>query len=133
MIQLYAFPWEKTIIWVLSISLILLVLFIIARKVKARVLRGTPDLTKYCVLYPLENELVSGEIEIYFTCEELKYVSIVVLDSGLEEVFKIVEKEFSSGGNIVRFDTSIISNGHYFYCLQTDNQKTMKKMVVNNA
>jgi hypothetical protein len=40
------------------------------------------------------------------------------------------EAEMKSGGHIIRFDSSQLANGIYFYCLETDNQKTLKKMKV---
>jgi hypothetical protein len=47
-------------------------------------------------------------------------------------VEEIRSQECFVGGNIVRYDSSKLTNGQYYYCLKTDNQKTMKKMSVLN-
>lgn len=94
---------------------------------------GTPDLKNFCVLYPLEQKTVSGEIEIYFTNDLEKTARIIILDVELNEILEIAQGDYSPGGNIIRFDTSVLDNGDYYYCLVADNQKTMKKMHVQHA
>lgn len=133
MMVLYVFHWEKTAIWVLAISLFLLLAYIVGRKIRQKVMSGTPDMKNYCVLYPLENNTVTGKIEIYFTNEECKKVRLTILDETLNEIHEVAEGEYSPGGNIVRFDTGVLLDGIYYYCLKTDNQKTMKKMHVKHA
>jgi hypothetical protein len=85
------------------------------------------------VLYSLESSSVKGEIEIYFTTEQAREAKIILLDTDMNELEVIQEGKFTSGGNIVRFDTRKVSNGNYFYALVTDNQKTMKKMQIQNV
>ena len=87
----------------------------------------------YCVLYSLESPTVKGEVEIYFTTEQARDAKIILLDADMNELQVIKEDKFSSGGNIVRFDTTKVENGNYFYALVTDNQKTTKKMKIQNV
>lgn len=94
--------------------------------------KGAPILTDYCVLYNLEMDPVVGEMEIYFTTKFPKIVSIEILNSDLSVNMLVEEKEFKEGGHIIRFDSTKLPNDNYFYCLRTENQKTMKKILVQN-
>lgn len=129
---LAGYNFSKMAVGVLVVSLAVLVLVIAYKKLLAFMGRGNINMEKYAVLYRLENDPVSGEIEFYFTCEEPKTGTFSILneDSSLNQT--IITKDFQTGGNIVRFDSTSISNGVYFYQLETENQKTMKKMNVLN-
>ncbi len=121
------------IIATLIVSLSLLILVIAYRKLLQYLGRGSVNKQDFCVLYPLEKDPASGEVEFYFTCEETKQYSLEILDAEMQELKKVKEGEASPGGTIVRFDTTSLSNGLYFFCLKTSNQKTMKKMNVLNG
>lgn len=84
----------------------------------------------YAVLYDLEAKQHTGEIEFYFSLDEPKSIAFSILNDKMSELFVVKEGNFESGGHIVRYDTAQLENGYYFYCLQTDNQKTMKKLLV---
>lgn len=129
---LLGFSAGKIIIGVLAVSLALLLFVIAYRKLLAYLGKGNPPKEKYCVLYGLENPVVAGEVEFYFTTEEKKVVALEILNQNMDFVHLIVEKEFGVGGNIVRFDSSTLANGNYFYQLRTENQKTMKKLRIAN-
>lgn len=122
----------KVIISTLVVSLVLLIIYIAYKKIIARVNKGIPDSSEYCVLYSLEQEPASGLLEFYFTCEQEKNVRLELLNEDMTFNTLIAENAFKSGGNIVRFDSTTLANGTYFYCLQTDNQKTMKKVELQN-
>lgn len=121
------------IIATLIVSLSLLILVIAYRKLLQYLGRGSVNKQDFCVLYPLEKDPASGEVEFYFTCDETKQYSLEILDAEMQELKKVKEGEASPGGTIVRFDTTSLSNGLYFFCLKTSNQKTMKKMNVLNG
>ena len=91
-----------------------------------------PNMEEYCVLHPMEKDPVDGEIEIYFTMEKENHVKLLLLDEDLNDFKDIAEQTYEVGGNIVRFDTASVSNGIYYYCLLTKNQKTFKKMRIEN-
>ncbi|MCH2225125.1 MAG: hypothetical protein MK066_10185 [Crocinitomicaceae bacterium] len=134
MIQLAMYTYVDVVKWVLIISLIILLLIIGYKKLLKYLGKGVPPKEDYCVLYPLEKDPVEGEIEFYFTSDKKKSFEITILNSKLEQVLQVVSKESCFiGGNIIRYDSSKLSNGQYFYCLKTPNQKTMKKMIVNNG
>lgn len=121
------------IIATLCVSLAILILVIAYRKLLQYLGRGSVNKQDFCVLYPLEKDPVAGEVEFYFTCEVTKQYSLEILDAEMQELTKVKEGEAGPGGTIVRFDTASLSNGMYYFCLKTSNQKTMKKMNVWNG
>ncbi|PIE87171.1 MAG: hypothetical protein CSA03_01630 [Bacteroidetes bacterium] len=123
----------RTVIYILIITLGALVLTIAYRKLLKYLGRGAPSKKDYCVLYGLEKSPSVGELEFYFTSEEKKEVAINILDADMNFVTEVTSFECSKGGNIVRYDSTQIADGNYFYSLETSNQKTMKKMRVQNG
>ncbi len=123
---------SKILIGILCVSLALILMYIAYKKLLAYLGKGTPSPNDYCVLYSLEIEPAKGELEFYFTSAVPRIVAIEILNGDLSLNTLIVEKEYSDGGHIVRFDSKSLPNGNYFYCLRSDNQKTMKKMLVQN-
>lgn len=130
---LMTYSFGKVAVGVLFVSLSLLVLYIAYKKLLSYLGKGNPVKEDYCVLYSLEVPVASKEIEIYFTTEQPKTVAIELLNADLSQNRIIKEGDFGIGGHIVRLDTTTLSNGEYFFCLRTENQKTMKKMFVENS
>jgi hypothetical protein len=130
---LMTYSYSKLGVAILFVTLALLILYIAYRKLLVHMGKGEPVKEDYCVLYSLEQPEVSGEVEIYFTTESPKEVAIELLDADLNVLEVLRSEQFSSGGHIVRFDSSHLSDGIYFYSLRTDNQKTMKKMTVRSS
>jgi hypothetical protein len=117
----------------LYVTLIGTVVYLLYKRLLRRLSKDAIPKEDYCVLYSLEVDPAVGELEFYFTTEEERDIKLSILDSDLNEVMVVTEKEATIGGNIVRFDSTSLSNGEYYYCLNTDNQKTMKKMRVLNS
>lgn len=109
-----------------------LVLYMTYKTVIKRFSKNTIDQKKYARLFDLESSFVTGEVEFYFTLEEPKYIAFSILDVNMNEIKLVKEGDFKKGGHIVRFDSFELPTGGYFYCLTTDNQKTMKKMVIQH-
>jgi hypothetical protein len=130
---LVGFSIANILIVTLSVTLGLLILFIIYRKILAYVSRGEPIQKDYAILYPVEQNPASGEVTIYFTCEIEKEVTIDLLDSNMNFIKLLFTKKCKEGGHIVRFDSEDFADGEYFYCLKSDNQKTMKKITISNS
>lgn len=117
---------------VLIFTLSLLVFAIAYKKLLAYLGKGSVPKEKYCVLYSLETEPTSGDVQFYFTSEVKKEVKLQLLDEQYNFIKEIYTQECRTDGNIIPFDTRELNNGIYFYCLVTENQKTMKKMTVLN-
>lgn len=94
--------------------------------------RGSVNKDDFCELYNLEIEPASGELPFYFTSPIIKEYSLLILDADMQQIKEVVKQECKVGGNIIRFNSSQLPNGDYFYCLKTKNQKIMKKMKLLN-
>ena len=128
-----SFSFTRLALAVLFVSLAILVLVISYRKLLAYLGKGNPVKEDYCILYSLEEPISTAQVQIYFTCEAKKNVQIVLFDEQMKEIRVLKEGDFEPGGHIVTFDTATVQNGQYFYGLKSENQKTMKKMIVNNG
>jgi|TARA_R110000737_G_scaffold17480_2_gene35215 hypothetical protein len=117
---------------VLLISITLLVLVIIFRKLRARWAIGHPDSEKYAVLYSFEKQPISGEIEIFYETEHAKEIEIWLLDENMNDKLKIDSRMAKVGGNKINFDSKSVANGRHFYELRSDNQKTSKAIFIEN-
>ncbi len=122
----------KILIGILCVSLAILAVIIAYRKLLSYLGRGGVVQKDYCVLYSIENNPASGEVEIYFTTEFEKKVTIELLNEDLSLNRILKELIANHGGHIVRFQSEEIVNGNYFYCLKSDNQKTMKRLTIQN-
>lgn len=132
MIVLMGYSISKVLIGMLWVSLGLIIVVAIYKKVLSRLQRGRAIPEDYCVLYSLEENPAKGEIEFYFTTKTKRNVIFQLLNDDLS-VFKILyDKETKEGGQIVRFDSTTIENGDYYFQIITENQKTMKKFSVLN-
>ena len=130
--MIIAFSISKIAVGILCVSLAILVLVIAYRKLLAYLGRGKMPAEKYCVLYSIETNPAKGELEFYFTTEEEKQVTMELLNDDFSLNREISSKDYPAGSHIVRFDSTLVPNGSYFYQLRTDNQKTMKKVVISN-
>ncbi len=124
--------WESKVLGTLIVLIAIRMLYIMYKAIIRRFSKGSLKKEEYALLFDLENKEQSGELEFYFTMEQPKNVVFSILNAKMETVEVLQDKEFVSGGHIIRFDTSVLQDGVYFYCLQTDNQKTMKKMHVQH-
>lgn len=124
--------WESKVLGTLIVLAAVSMLYIAYKAVIKRFSKGTLKKEEYALLFDLENKKQSGGLEFYFTIEQPKKVVFSILNAKMETIEVIQDKEFSSGGHIIRFDTNALQDGVYFYCLETDNQKTMKKMHVQH-
>lgn len=113
------------------ITLGILVVIILYRFLLKRLSRGRVRQEEYCVLYSLETNPASGEIEFYFVTPAARVItfSIWKLD---EKVRELASKEFSKGGHIIRFNSNELENGEYFFGIETSNQKTIKRFEIRN-
>ena len=116
----------------LYVSLVIIILILIYKRILMNINRKEPSKKRYCELIFLENDLANGMVEFYFSNLEKKEVRFEILNKEYETVNVLAEEVFEPGQHIVRFDSTSVANGNYFYQLKTDNQQTMRKMVVNN-
>ncbi|MFN5030711.1 MAG: hypothetical protein ACK5FX_00705 [Flavobacteriia bacterium] len=122
----------KILIGILCVSLAIVVIIIAYRKLLGYLGKGGIAPKDYFVLYSVENNPAQGEVEIYFTTEFEKKVTIELLNEDLTVNRVLKELDAKNGGYIVRFQSEELPNGNYFYCLKSDNQKTMKRLTIQN-
>lgn len=132
MIVLMGFSVSKVLLSMLCVTLALLILIIAYRKMLAYFGKSAPSMEDYCILHGLETHPAKGELEFYFTTTKKRNIILEILNDDLTPFSIIQEKEVSEGGHIIRFDSTTIQNGTYFYQLRTDNQKTMKRFTISN-
>ncbi len=130
---LVGFSFMQVVYGVLYTSLGLLVVIVLYRLLLKRLSRGAIDQKNYCELHSLEVNPGKGELPFYFISGEARRVRLTLLDAKMNFLQEIASLDCKVGGNIVRFDSTKIPDGNYFYCLETDNQKVMKKMSVKNT
>ncbi len=123
---------SSIVVGVLCITLSLLVVVISYRKLLSHLGKGNANPMDFAVLYSLENQPTSGVVEFYYELKKNKEVRLELLDIDMNFLQEIDKRTGTIGGNIVRFDTNQIDNGNYFYQLTTDNQKTAKKIRIEN-
>ena len=123
---------EHNALAVLFTLLGVLVLYIAYKELIRRFSRKQIPKEEYAYLYGLERQQITGEVEFYFTLSQPKNVNFSILNSRMEELQVLADKEFGTGGHILRYDTNALKNGVYFYCLRSDNQKTLKRMIVQH-
>jgi hypothetical protein len=116
----------------LYVSLVIIILILIYKKILMNINREEPSKKLYCEMVFLENDIAKGMVEFYFTNLEKKEIRFEILNKEYETVSILAEKEFEPGQHIFRFDSKAVANGNYYYQLKTDNQQTMRKMVVSN-
>lgn len=129
---LVGFTFVDVVVNLLYVSLFILVAAILYRYVLRKFSKGAIDKTMYCELYTLEMDPAKDEVPFYFTSSVQRMVKISILNDKMESIKVVKEFECNEGGNIVRYNTTELPDGTYFYELQSENQKIMKKMSVKN-
>jgi|TARA_B100001063_G_scaffold167753_1_gene156798 hypothetical protein len=119
------------LISILYITLIILLIIIAYRFLIRRLSNDRVRLEEFCTLYSTETYEVKGEVEFYFQCPEAIDVHFCIWSND-KIVVELANKEFDSGGHILRYDTRQLENGGYTFGLVTKKQKTIKKFGVKN-
>lgn len=132
MIVLFSFSITKLLLAILTISLAVLLIVIAYKKLLGYLGKTNMITEDYCVLYNLEHQPSKGEVEFYFTTNHKRRCKLSLLSENMSLITDIFDEEVNEGGNIVRFNTKDVENGFYFYQLETENQKTSKKIEINN-
>ena len=117
---------------ILFYSFIILFIIVLYRLLIKRLSQGRYVQEHFCVLYPLDINPSSGEIPFYFTTELVKTIRLTI-ENDTETIKELANQEFGIGGHIIRFDSTTLPNGLYFYCLKTDIQETKKKFRITNV
>jgi hypothetical protein len=115
---------EALLIDFLKITLAILGVIILYRLLLRYLSRKHVKKELYCTLFEVEDQPVSGEIPFYFTTQQARNVELFI-ETVTQETYEI-------GGHLLRFDSTSLENGTYFYVLMTENQEIRKKVIVQN-
>lgn len=87
---------------------------------------------KYAYLFPFDEVLVHGKLEMKFEVPEAQNIKIEILNSKNVLVKELTSKHYDEGTHSLVIDTTELANGDYFYKFTSQNQINTKKMTVNN-
>ena len=132
MLVLLGLSFVKIALGVLYTSITVIVVYILYKRLLRYMNKGVPNKALYCELNALEQDPAKGILEFYFTSLESKKVSVEILDESYQSIEILTDRDFEAGQHIVRYDSTKVSNGVYYYQLKTDNQQTMKMMRILN-
>jgi hypothetical protein len=121
----------EKLIDILFYSFGILVLIILYRLLLKRLSKGKINLESYCTLYSLEKNPACGEIEFYFVAPELMKVEFSIWKEN-EKLIELRSEHFKKGGHIVRYDSTQLADGEYFFGIITSNQRTIKRFNIKN-
>ena len=113
-------------------SLVIVVLIILYRLLIRKMKKGVVDQKSYAELSSTDDKKKSGEFQFFIKLSEPKQVFFSVYGKSSDFKKVIVDEELAKGGHILKFDSTKVPNGFYYYELITDNQKTTKLIEVNN-
>lgn len=114
------------------ISLTIIVFILAYRFLLKRMKRGVIKTTDYVELSTLEGDDQQGEIQFFFKTPIDQQITFRIYGKTSDYEKKILSKPLQKGGHIVKFDTTKVPNGMYFYELTSENQKISKLFEVKN-
>ncbi|MFM7682992.1 MAG: hypothetical protein ACKO7P_09620 [Bacteroidota bacterium] len=115
----------------LVITLFIVIGIILYRLLLRRLSKGKVDMESFCTLYSLEKNPVSGEVEFYFVSPDMIKVEFSIWKEN-DKVIELKNDYFKKGGHIVRFDSTTLPDGEYFFGLVTSKQRTIKRFKIQN-
>jgi hypothetical protein len=121
----------ERVIEFLVITLLILLAIIAYRYLLKYLSRGRVNPAQYCELYSLDQEPAFGEVSFYFVCPEVTELSFKIWDAD-KVVRELTQKEYEQGGHLIRFQTSELPNGTYYFGIETTKQKTQKRFTILN-
>lgn len=121
----------ERIIEFLVITLLILLAIIAYRYLLKYLSKGNVNQALFCELYSLDHEPAMGEVSFYFVCPEMTFVTFCIW-KGDEVIKQLTSKEYEKGGHLLKFQTSEIENGVYYFGIETAKQKTQKRFTVQN-
>lgn len=123
----------KLILGTIYIMLMIMFFVVLYRALLKRWSKGHVKHTDFCELVSIEKNPAFGVIDFCFNCKGTKFINFEIVTLNFEVVKTIAAKEFDDGQHILKFDSTEINDGEYFYLLKTDNQKIFKKIHIKNG
>jgi hypothetical protein len=130
--QLIGLSFVRITLGALYVSIAVIIIYILYKRLLRYLNKDVPEKVNYCELSSLESNPAKGELEFYFTANEKCTVVFEILNANYAVIEQLLEKEYEAGQHIIRYDSTQLTNGSYYYQLRTANQQTMKKMNIEN-
>jgi hypothetical protein len=121
----------EAVIQFLFVSLLILLGVIAYRALLKKFQRGQVVHKEFCELYNLDQEPAQGELAFYFVCPEACEVRFAIWQFN-QIVCEVAQGTYEKGGHILRFDSTKLANGVYYYGIVTADQETKKRMTIAN-
>jgi hypothetical protein len=121
----------EAVLQFLFVSLLILLGVIAYRSLLKKFQRGQVVHKEFCELYNLDQEPAQGELAFYFVCPEACEVRFAIWQLN-QIVWEVAQGTYEKGGHILRFDSTKLDNGVYYYGIMTSDQETKKRMTVAN-
>ncbi len=119
-------------VYVLWAGLIIVLLLIINSRYKAYERAKSAKRNPQIHLYAYEYPSAGGAITFFFEADAPIAYSFFILNAQSAEKLIIDSGTCRKGGQKVQFDTTQVENGVYFYGVETNFQKTEKRLEVRN-
>lgn len=116
--------------FVLAMIILAIVLYKLLLK---RLGKKNLDPRGYCQLVSVEMNPAHGEIDFCFVTPTTKHIDFELTTLSFEVVQTLTSKNFKEGQHILKFDSTQVPNGEYYYVLKTDNQRIFKKIQIDNS
>ncbi|MEY4486902.1 MAG: hypothetical protein RL440_1438 [Bacteroidota bacterium] len=110
----------EAVIQFLFVSFLILLGIIGYRALLKKFQRGQVVHKEFCELYNLDQEPAQGD-EVKFAIWQFNQI-----------VCDVAQGTYDKGGHILRFDSTKLANGVYYYGIVTSDQETKKRMTIAN-
>lgn len=121
----------EAIVKFLFVSFLILLAVIAYKRLLKRFQKGQVVHKDYCELYNLDQDPANGELSFYFVCPAPLHVQFGIWKNR-QLLHELANQSFEKGGHIIRFDSTLLENGTYYYGIVTADQETTKRMQVLN-
>jgi hypothetical protein len=121
----------EAVIQFLFVTFLILLSIIGYRALLRKFQRGQVVHKEFCELYNLDQEPAQGELAFYFVCPQECEVKLAIWQFN-KIVCEVAQASFEKGGHILRFDSTKLANGVYYYGIVTSDQETKKRMTIAN-
>jgi hypothetical protein len=121
----------EAIVQFLFVTFLILLAIIGYRALLRKFQRGQVVHKDFCELYNLDQEPAAGELAFYFVCPESTSVRFAIWQNN-QLVLELANDTFDKGGHLLRFDSTQLANGVYYYGIVTADQETKKRMTIAN-
>ncbi|MFI5203137.1 MAG: hypothetical protein ACHQF2_01475 [Flavobacteriales bacterium] len=123
-----SFSYYKLLFFSLGITVGLYLLFYVYRAYIRRANAAAGASRGFARLLPLEIPSKGGELQFRFYIDVEQQIALEICDTSNNTLFSLVDKVFSPGEHVVRFDSAKLSDNQYFYRLKTKGQEIIKKL-----